>query len=716
MAKYQNLINSISSVIRTNGNNEITGQILQDVLKSIVNVVGANPTYGGVAHPADNPGTPEGGVVYIASDEGTYVNFGGLTLADNELAVLVWDGTSWSKESVTYIEDLGDIEEAKQEALDAIAEAIQGLNIYYTIETDKGTVKDVQLKDGNGNKLMPRTEAECVEYTDDDGNKKSGEYEFLQLDNVRKSFLNNNREYAYFKKGKYYLPSGALTNSASGFYTTKIPVLDKKDLKIIFKLNLSSTACVVLFFDSSKTLIPTLNIAGGTSRNGIPSMVDLSDEIYENVAYVAFSHFGSGEHYAFLTTESNITDVGKSNIRKYVSFPSTGYYTPSGRFTQSARALNTGFIIIDRSYRFFAFNANLAGTGALILFKDKEGNIISELTIVGEGATVNKTIDMSLPEYDDAFTLCVSNYDNVYGHYAYYTNSDELDGYIANEELYGLRKPSSAPYQGPNILIFGDSITDNCAFTIVDDTTTSYRMKDKDVSYTKDGRTINYNKWPKIIKNKIRPFDIRNYALSGASYKDGTREQGLERQNLSYQIKVALNDISNPNNVFPTIGNYEPDIVILALGTNDQTPNDTPSDAFAKTIFSDGWVDIDATLENLDRTKFCEAARFAFLSLKRAFPKALFLCVLPAQKGSTNRNNELNAALREMAEYHSIRTIDASKEFGILCDFEKSGSVGTYLKDGLHPNDLGQNMYARAIMSFINTYYVDMGAQFDSTY
>lgn len=162
MAKYQNLINSISSVIRTNGNNEITGQILQDVLKSIVNVVGANPTYGGVAHPADNPGTPEGGVVYIASDEGTYVNFGGLTLASNELAVLVWDGTSWSKESVTYIEDLGDIEEAKQEALDAIAEAIQGLNIYYDIETDKGAVKDVQLKDGDGNKLIPKTDAEVV--------------------------------------------------------------------------------------------------------------------------------------------------------------------------------------------------------------------------------------------------------------------------------------------------------------------------------------------------------------------------------------------------------------------------------------------------------------------------------------------------------------------------------------------------------------------------
>lgn len=201
MAKYQNLINSISSVIRTNGNNEITGQILQDVLKSIVNVVGANPTYGGVAHPADNPGTPEGGVVYIASDEGTYINFGGLTLDDNELAVLVWDGESWSKESVTYIADFEDIEQAKQEALDAIAEAIQGLNIYYTIETDKGAVKDVQLKDGNGNNLMPRTKAEVISIN-----------------------IIHNDEYIGFVAGKCWLPAGLSTTSHYSAHTDLIEV------------------------------------------------------------------------------------------------------------------------------------------------------------------------------------------------------------------------------------------------------------------------------------------------------------------------------------------------------------------------------------------------------------------------------------------------------------------------------------------------------------
>lgn len=61
----------------------------------------------------------------------------------------------------------GSINTAKEDALDAIDEAIEGLEVHYDIETDKGAVKDVQLKDGQGNKLMPKTNAEVVDsYTE----------------------------------------------------------------------------------------------------------------------------------------------------------------------------------------------------------------------------------------------------------------------------------------------------------------------------------------------------------------------------------------------------------------------------------------------------------------------------------------------------------------------------------------------------------------------
>ena len=44
-----------------------------------------------------DPGTPDQKVAYLASTPGTYSNFGDITLADGEVAILKWNG-SWSKE------------------------------------------------------------------------------------------------------------------------------------------------------------------------------------------------------------------------------------------------------------------------------------------------------------------------------------------------------------------------------------------------------------------------------------------------------------------------------------------------------------------------------------------------------------------------------------------------------------------------------------------
>lgn len=80
MGDYSVLKQAIANVIKTNGNEEITGQILQDVLLSIVNVVGANATFAGIATPATNPGTQDGNIFYIAAQSGTYPNFDSITV------------------------------------------------------------------------------------------------------------------------------------------------------------------------------------------------------------------------------------------------------------------------------------------------------------------------------------------------------------------------------------------------------------------------------------------------------------------------------------------------------------------------------------------------------------------------------------------------------------------------------------------------------------
>ena len=96
MANWSILKAAIANTIKANGNQEITGTALQNTLNSIVNSVGENATFAGIATPATNPGTPDGPVFYLAG-EGTYTNFSNLTIETGQLGVLKWNG-SWSKQ------------------------------------------------------------------------------------------------------------------------------------------------------------------------------------------------------------------------------------------------------------------------------------------------------------------------------------------------------------------------------------------------------------------------------------------------------------------------------------------------------------------------------------------------------------------------------------------------------------------------------------------
>lgn len=101
MGNYTELKAAIAAVIKANGNNEITGAIMQNVLTTIVSTVGANRTFVGIANADTNPELPDGNVFYIAYTAGNYVNFqfrtGYLTVKPGELAILYNEKTYWGK-------------------------------------------------------------------------------------------------------------------------------------------------------------------------------------------------------------------------------------------------------------------------------------------------------------------------------------------------------------------------------------------------------------------------------------------------------------------------------------------------------------------------------------------------------------------------------------------------------------------------------------------
>lgn len=101
MANWSNLKASVAEVIKTNGNQEITGAILLNVLRNIISNLGAESTYAGIATPDTNPGSPDGNIFYIAVETGSYPNFGSSkTVTDNEIAIFNCELGSWIKHSI----------------------------------------------------------------------------------------------------------------------------------------------------------------------------------------------------------------------------------------------------------------------------------------------------------------------------------------------------------------------------------------------------------------------------------------------------------------------------------------------------------------------------------------------------------------------------------------------------------------------------------------
>ena len=83
MGNYEELKAAVASVIKTNGNQEITGQVLQNTLTTLISQVGANATFAGIATPDTAPGIPDQNVFYLALSKGVYVNFDGFELTVN---------------------------------------------------------------------------------------------------------------------------------------------------------------------------------------------------------------------------------------------------------------------------------------------------------------------------------------------------------------------------------------------------------------------------------------------------------------------------------------------------------------------------------------------------------------------------------------------------------------------------------------------------------
>ena len=139
MANFDQLKQSVAALIRTNGAEEITGQIMQDVLLTIINSISGGYMFGGVAQHNGNVGNPDYNVFYLAGS-GAYTGYGGaITIEAGCYGVFRYNGV-WTQEVVDIgVRLSGSIAEGETRGVtgDVINTALQALfeNVMNILDT-----------------------------------------------------------------------------------------------------------------------------------------------------------------------------------------------------------------------------------------------------------------------------------------------------------------------------------------------------------------------------------------------------------------------------------------------------------------------------------------------------------------------------------------------------------------------------------------------------
>ena len=92
---YNGLISYVEHNIKANDNREITGNIMQQVLKAVINELGAGYQFAGIADEETEPPTTDAKIFFVCG-AGTYTNFSqGLEVPKGSIGILKYDSV-WS--------------------------------------------------------------------------------------------------------------------------------------------------------------------------------------------------------------------------------------------------------------------------------------------------------------------------------------------------------------------------------------------------------------------------------------------------------------------------------------------------------------------------------------------------------------------------------------------------------------------------------------------
>lgn len=692
MANYDNLKAAIQDVVKTNGNNEITGALLQQSLLAMINALGVGYQYMGIATPSTNPGTPDQNVFYIAWSPGSYSNFG-FTVSDNEVVIFSYNGT-WSKD-VTGMAPAGSVQALKNiiEPINVIGNELltvsRNLSTDHYVEVTNGRVR---THTGWSCYIIPVTPGKTYSY------KPVGTANYNYAIFFYDSAMNPVKAYgADTSLAAIQAINGEAFPSNNQYGYKKLTIPAGVNF-VAFNKDLNTTGSPV-FFDGvasgpSDALINEINNKKLFAENGItPSERTIINTIN-----------------GFLTEDSE-------NVFKFpaaAATPSSSYVGYNSRYAVVIAPDCEHDGILGKLT--FADVATAAYTLNFAIFKKVySGGSVSSLTEIRTGtiavAAGTKVVDFTSMNIEMKRDYLIGFYSgsNVLKNPLKYAN-DDTNGYplwtvysggttVYNHKItidynytivYQTLSVEVEPqndFENLNVVVMGDSITwlggDDC-----------------------NGRQTPSRGWTTYFKEKAQPKSIRSYARSGATWS--------HTANTVYDITENTGSLSDDNVIYNQINRLiaavngsqqvTPDIIIIAAGTNDAWYPDARPDAVSvtpETEFANTDSYITGQAVNT-LTSIAAAMRYDIELLKTNFPYAQIIVLTPLQSTAFTlaKCRTVGDIIEGCAGYLSVPSIRQDKKCGLYRATEKTAFFFTY--DGTHTSEIGAKNIGYCLFRYIS--------------
>lgn len=367
MSNYSSIKATINANIKTNGNKEITGSILNSVLLQIVDAVGAGYRYLGIATPS-NPGTnqsPDYNCFYLSVTPGTYTHLGNLVVNSGEVAILKYD-TTWKKD-VTGV--------ATKSQVNSIIAQINAINDALGVQSQVVT--------------------QDVAYTTT--NQYIANYDPPQINNNSNYRLSN---LIHFKKGDivYYTGSTGSTNVVlvaryQNNVWTKLLVGDSNQTTQSLQYEVTDDNGADIYFCWYKTPDPVIRVRTTITSSRLDDIEDVVDNQFPVIKQAVEDITES----MFSVVNDNLTTGLVTG--KYITH--TGTLATNSTFGYKEFAVKAGAKIV-----FYAQYAN-PGTAALAkkILPPSSTTILYEEIVAGANYT-EQTISYTAPE-DMTIAVCI---------------------------------------------------------------------------------------------------------------------------------------------------------------------------------------------------------------------------------------------------------------------------------------------------------------------